>query len=78
MKRLLLLCLLLTGCAIQPKPACAVKVNSECRSMSSSEQAGAGSRGHSDGPKEKIMFYREPEVIFKDEHTPGTCRSPFR
>jgi hypothetical protein len=26
----------------------------------------------------KTRLYEEPEVIFKDEHTPGSCRSPFR
>jgi hypothetical protein len=34
------------------------------------------SYGSSQSPK--VMLYEEPEVIFKDEHTPGSCRSPFR
>ncbi len=25
-----------------------------------------------------VILYEEPEIIFKDEHTPGSCRSPFR
>lgn len=82
MKRILLLTVIvLAGCSTQlpPKPApCEVIVNGQCRSLSASEKNGAGSRGHSQDPKEKIMLYHEPEVIFKDEHTPGTCRSPFR
>ncbi len=81
MKRLLLLCLVLTGCAIQPKSACAVKVNGECRSMSSSEQAGAGSRGHTEEPRNnKMMFYVPPEEIWPDEYQspPKVCASPFQ
>jgi hypothetical protein len=27
--------------------------------------------------KEKLMLYEESEVIFKDEHTPASCGSPF-
>lgn len=26
----------------------------------------------------KTKLYEDSEVIFKDEHTPGSCRSPFR
>ena len=36
------------------------------------------SYGQSQLPKEQIKLYEEPEVVFKDEHTPGSCRSPFR
>ena len=62
MKRILLLCLVLAGCSIvpksippMPKPApmpCEMKVKNECRTMSSGEQAGAGSRGHSNNTEE--------------------------
>ena len=34
--------------------------------------------GQSQLPKEQIKLYEEPEIVFKDEHTPGSCRSPFR
>lgn len=81
MKRLLLLCLVLTGCAIQPKSTCAVKVNGECRNMSSSEQAGAGSRGHGEEPKsDKLMYYIPPEQLWPEDFPtkPQVCASPFQ
>ena len=61
-KFILILLLFIAGCATQPgsippipKPApmpCEMKVKNECRTMSSSEQAGAGSRGHSNNTEE--------------------------
>lgn len=34
------------------------------------------SYGSSQAPKTKL--YEEPDVVFKDDHTPSSCRSPFR
>lgn len=76
----LILLLLLVGCATKPMPAptkfCGKNENINCIPMD--PQSGQPGRGHSEEPKEKVMFYNEPEVIFKDEHTPSACRSPFR
>ena len=55
----LILATIIAGCATQsippipkPAPACDMTVAGNCHTMSSSESAGAGSRGHADESKE--------------------------
>lgn len=61
MKLIILLCLIITGCSLYPKPVpmpapnksrCDMMVRGECREMTAGEHAGAGSRGHSEEPKD--------------------------
>lgn len=33
---------------------------------------------HESSQLPKTKLYEDTEVIFKDEYTPGSCRSPFR
>ena len=93
MKRfILLLLLLLAGCVSRvpmPAPApmpeskksCDMTVGGECREMSASEKGGAGSRGHTQEPKnDKMMFYVPPEELWPEEFPakPKVCASPFQ
>lgn len=86
-KFILSLFLLLIGCSTtQPivksiPPPCDVKVKGECHTLSDSEKAGAGSRGHTTEPKtEKMMFYVPPEEIWPEDFPakPKVCASPFQ
>lgn len=80
----LLSIILIAGCAIQPVPRpaptkfCGQGETVGCQPLTPGMKELAPPRGRSDDSRQQLMFYKEPEVIFKDEHTPGTCRSPFR
>ena len=80
---LIFLVLFLAGCATQPLPNkshCDVIVNGKCQTMSPSEHAGAGSRGHGEEPKnDKLMYYIPPEQLWPEDFPtkPQVCASPF-
>ena len=83
MRRIILLCIILSGCATQPKPAptkfCGQGVTENCQPLTPGMKEGA-TRGHSQDQHGKMMFYQPPEEIWPDDFRPApkVCGSPFQ
>lgn len=83
MVKIVLLVLLLVGCAIQSKPVpvkfCGAGETENCQPLGPGNKGGS-TRGHSDDQHDKLMFYKAPEEIWPEDFksTPQVCGSPFQ
>ena len=86
MIRIILITLLLAGCATHPVPKpvptkfCGPGETTGCQPLTPGMKELAPPRGRSDDSKHQMMFYKPPEEIWPDDFKPApqVCGSPFQ